>query len=97
MSTAAAPAAAASGQNRAPWNWLPGSATYRSPGRTRRESCVTPVTPVGPLRPGERVQGVLAGGLQPEQHREPGKRAHGHAFRAQIGWHGQRLPPIRAP
>ncbi len=97
VSTAAAPAAAASGQNRAPWNRLPGSAAYRSPGRTSRESCVMPVTPVGPAEAGERVQGVLAGGLQPEQHREPGERAHGHPFRAQIGWHWQRVPPITAP
>ena len=44
VSTATAPAATASGQNSAPW-WLPpGSAAYRSPGRTARESWVMPVT-----------------------------------------------------
>src|SRR5207248_3177296 len=35
----------------APWWLLPGNAAYRSPGRTRRESCVTPVTSRGPSGP----------------------------------------------
>ena len=40
----AAAAGAACWQNRAPWWCSPGSAAYRSPGRTRRESWVTPRT-----------------------------------------------------
>ena len=44
VSTATAPAATASAQNAAPWTRVPGSATYRSPGVTARESSVTPVT-----------------------------------------------------
>src|SRR5271154_1478230 len=44
VSTATAPAATASAQNAAPWTLVPGSATYRSPGTTTRESSVTPVT-----------------------------------------------------
>ena len=44
VSTATAPAATASAQNVAPWTLVPGSATYRSPGITTRESSVTPVT-----------------------------------------------------
>src|SRR6516162_567092 len=54
VSTATAPASAAWPQNRAPWNWLPGSAAYRSPGSTWRESCVTPVTMTGPCGPANR-------------------------------------------
>src|SRR5262249_33391282 len=53
VNTATAPADTASWQNSAPW-WLPpGSAAYRSPGRTRRESWVTPRTsswPSGPVK-----------------------------------------------
>src|SRR5215469_12339081 len=52
VSTATAPAAAAASQNRAPWIVLPGSAAYRSPGRTDLESCVMPVRPPGcPIGP----------------------------------------------
>ncbi len=41
---ATAPPATASGENAAPWAARPGSATYRSPWRTWRESMVMPVT-----------------------------------------------------
>src|ERR1039457_807947 len=51
VSTATAPASTACWQNRAPWYWLPGSAAYRSPGPTRRESCATPVIPPDPMGP----------------------------------------------
>ena len=42
VSTATAPAATASAQNAAPCTRAPGSATYRSPGFTDRESRVSP-------------------------------------------------------
>src|SRR5579859_1501922 len=42
VSTATAPEATAAAQNSAPCTWVPGNATYRSPGRTTRESRVTP-------------------------------------------------------
>src|SRR5579859_2792518 len=51
VSTATAPADTASWQNSEPWWWPPGSAAYRSPGRTRRESWVTPRTSTGPRGP----------------------------------------------
>ena len=46
MRTATAPRAAASAANRAPWVRAPGSAAYRSPGRTSPDASVTPVTAV---------------------------------------------------
>src|SRR5690606_14399265 len=44
--TAAAPAAAAEAAKDPPWVFAPGSAAYRSPARTARESRVTPWTVV---------------------------------------------------
>ena len=93
VSTATAPASAASSQNAAPWCWRPGSAAYRSPGCTRRESCVTPDTVTGPAWPGERVRPGPPG-AQPEQHGQPGERT-----RRDVAWkesrrHGPRLPLI---
>lgn len=44
VTTATAPAPTAALANVAPWTLAPGRAAYRSPGRTVRESRVTPVT-----------------------------------------------------
>ena len=50
VSTAGAPSAMAWAANSAPWCRRPGSATYRSPGWTSRESWVMPLMSTGPAR-----------------------------------------------
>ena len=96
VSTATAPAAAASAQNLAPWCLLPGSAAYRSPGRTRRESWVIPVTPRPGCGDGAWPGPRRAGCLYAKEHRESRERARGNLAWAKIRWHGLRVPPFTA-
>ncbi len=53
-----------------------------------------PVTPAGPLRPVNDVQGVLAGCLQAQEHRKSREWARRDTFGTESRWHGLRLPPI---
>src|SRR4051794_7938091 len=71
VSTATAPASAATALNLAPCVWLPGSAAYRSPGRTARESWVTPVTETsttGSDRSGGSVRPAMTVGTPLSDH-----------------------------
>ena len=79
-----APAATAAGT----WSWpswcAPGTATNTSPGRTRRESCVTPPTATSvrsELEPGTERSSSRAS-RRPDQ---PGERARRHRRRPGIG------------
>ena len=96
VSTATAPGVSGVVAEPAPWCWLPGSAAYRSPGRTRRESWVTPDTRTGPAGPANG-SGPARPVVTPEQHGQPGQRT-----RRDIAWkesrrHGPRLPLITGP
>src|SRR5262249_44085374 len=73
VSTTTAPAAAAAAQNLAPCTVLPGSAAYRSPGRTALESWVTPVsTGAAP-----EASGSGSAGRKPSNAASPASRSAG--------------------